>query len=80
MLRFPFALAFTGLCALFRPVRLHFSGQWNPGCAPRIVRYEGARVHSEAGAVIDNGHVVVRRGRIEGWIGSLHNDGTRRAA
>ena len=26
---------------------------------------EGARVHTEAGAVIDNGHVVVRRGRIE---------------
>ena len=27
--------------------------------------YEGGRIHTEAGAVIDNGHIVVRRGRIE---------------
>jgi len=27
--------------------------------------YEGARIHNEAGAVIEDGHLVVRRGRIE---------------
>ena len=27
--------------------------------------YEGGRIHLESGAVIENGHVVVRRGRIE---------------
>ena len=36
-----------------------------PDASAELHAYEGARIHSEAGHVIEDGHLVVRRGRIE---------------
>ena len=66
MLRFLFALAFTGLCALSSAQSgSTFPVNGTPDARLELHVYEGARVHTEAGTVLENAHIVVRRGRIE---------------
>ena len=66
MLRFLFALALSGLCALsFAQSGSTFPVNGTPDARLELHVYEGARVHTEAGTVLENAHIVVRRGRIE---------------
>ena len=56
------ALAFGGILAQSGST---FPVNGTPDARVELHVYEGARIHTEAGPVIPEGHVVVRRGRIE---------------
>ena len=66
MIRFLSALALTGLWALASAQSgSTFPVNGTPDARLELHVFEGARIHTEAGTVLDNGHIVVRRGRIE---------------